>query len=49
VTGWGSLTPAEQEVARTIAGGVTNREAGEALFVSENTIKTHPSVPPRPS
>lgn len=41
VAGWGSLTPAEQEVARTIAGGVTNREAGEALFVSENTIKTH--------
>ncbi|MDX1510611.1 MAG: LuxR C-terminal-related transcriptional regulator [Nitriliruptorales bacterium] len=41
VSGWASLTPAEVDVARKVADGLTNAEAAEALFVSTNTVKTH--------
>jgi NarL family two-component system response regulator LiaR len=35
------LTPRELEILGAIAGGMSNREIGEKLFVSENTVKTH--------
>ncbi len=35
------LSEREIEVLRLLATGVGNREIGELLFVSENTIKTH--------
>lgn len=35
------LSKRELEVLREIAMGYTNKEIGEKLFVSENTIKTH--------
>jgi two-component system, NarL family, response regulator LiaR len=37
------LTPREHEILGLIAQGLSNREIGETLFVSENTIKTHAS------
>ena len=35
------LSPREGEVLQLVAKGATNREIGEALFISENTVKTH--------
>lgn len=35
------LTPRELEILRLMASGMTNREIAEAIFVSENTVKTH--------
>ena len=40
-TGWDSLTPAELEVVRLVAEGLTNREVGERLFVARSTVQTH--------
>jgi NarL family two-component system response regulator LiaR len=37
------ITPREYEILRLIADGLSNREIGERLFVSENTVKTHSS------
>jgi DNA-binding NarL/FixJ family response regulator len=37
------LTERELAVLRRIAEGLSNREIGERLFVSENTVKTHSS------
>jgi len=37
------LTPREHEILALIAQGLSNREIGEKLFVSENTVKTHSS------
>jgi DNA-binding CsgD family transcriptional regulator len=37
------LTPREHEILGLIAQGLSNREIGETLFVSENTVKTHSS------
>jgi DNA-binding CsgD family transcriptional regulator len=37
------LTPREHEILQLIAEGLSNREIGERLFVSENTVKTHSS------
>jgi DNA-binding CsgD family transcriptional regulator len=37
------LTPREHEILGLIAQGLNNREIGEKLFVSENTVKTHSS------
>ena len=35
------LTPAESKVLRMIVGGMSNKEIGFALDVSENTVKSH--------
>jgi NarL family two-component system response regulator LiaR len=37
------LTARELEILALIAQGLSNREIGEKLFISENTIKTHSS------
>ena len=37
------ITPRELEILEQIAAGRSNREIAEALFVSENTVKTHSS------
>jgi DNA-binding CsgD family transcriptional regulator len=37
------ITPREHEILGRIAEGLSNREIGERLFVSENTVKTHSS------
>jgi NarL family two-component system response regulator LiaR len=37
----GDLTERETEVLRHLAHGRTNREIAEALFISEETVKTH--------
>jgi DNA-binding CsgD family transcriptional regulator len=37
------ITPRELEILEGIAAGLSNREIGERLFVSEHTVKTHAS------
>jgi DNA-binding CsgD family transcriptional regulator len=37
------ITNRELEILELIAGGMSNREIAEKLFVSENTVKTHSS------
>ena len=37
------LTPRELEILGLIAQGLSNKEIGERVFVSENTVKTHAS------
>ena len=37
------ITPRELEILQQIALGLSTREIAEALFVSENTVKTHSS------
>ncbi|HEX6160368.1 MAG TPA: LuxR C-terminal-related transcriptional regulator [Thermoanaerobaculia bacterium] len=37
------ITAREHEILVLIAQGLSNREIGEKLFVSENTVKTHSS------
>jgi DNA-binding CsgD family transcriptional regulator len=41
--GWDSLTPAEVEVVRQAAAGLTNSEIAERLFIARATVKTHVS------
>lgn len=38
-----AITPREHEILGLLAEGLSNREIGERLFVSENTVKTHAS------
>lgn len=37
------ITPREHEILHLIAEGLSNREIGEKVFISENTVKTHSS------
>lgn len=37
------ITPREHEILGLIAEGLSNREIGARLFISENTVKTHSS------
>ena len=37
----GNLSPREIDVLRQVAFGRTNRDAAAALFISEETVKTH--------
>jgi DNA-binding CsgD family transcriptional regulator len=39
--GPGPLSQREQEVARLVADGLTNKEIGARLFISEHTVDTH--------
>lgn len=36
-----TLTPRELEIVRLLAQGLTNREIGQASFISESTVKFH--------
>jgi two-component system response regulator DevR len=38
-----SLTQREREVLDHIAGGLTNRQIGEAMFLAEKTVKNYVS------
>ncbi|OBK95942.1 transcriptional regulator [Mycobacterium asiaticum] len=40
-TGWGSLTPMEQDVVRLTSEGLSNKEIGGRLFISPRTVQTH--------
>jgi len=35
------LSPRERDVMRLVASGLSNRDIGDALFISEETVKTH--------
>lgn len=37
----GPLTRREMEVAKLIAGGLTNRQIASTLYVTEGTVATH--------
>jgi DNA-binding CsgD family transcriptional regulator len=41
LSGVAALTPSERRVAEFAAGGLTNREIAQALFVTEKTVETH--------
>jgi CRP-like cAMP-binding protein len=38
---WDLLTPAEQQVARLVADGLTNGKVAEELFLSRHTVESH--------
>src|SRR5271169_4559738 len=40
-TGWASLTPAEQEVARLVSAGLRNDAIARRLFIAPGTVKVH--------
>jgi DNA-binding CsgD family transcriptional regulator len=39
--GWQDLTTTEQRVARVVASGLTNREAGRRTYMSPHTVDAH--------
>jgi DNA-binding CsgD family transcriptional regulator len=41
LSGVESLTPSERRVAQMAAGGPTNREIAQALFVTPKTVEVH--------
>jgi DNA-binding CsgD family transcriptional regulator/Tfp pilus assembly protein PilF len=40
-TGWGSLTPAECDVVKLVAEGLTNKDVAGRLFISPRTVQSH--------
>jgi predicted ATPase/class 3 adenylate cyclase/DNA-binding NarL/FixJ family response regulator len=40
-SGWGSLTPMENDVVRLVREGLGNKEVGARLFISPRTVQTH--------
>lgn len=40
-TGWASLTPAELDVVRLVAEGLSNPEIAKRLFISPRTVQAH--------
>jgi DNA-binding CsgD family transcriptional regulator len=40
-SGWGSLTPMENDVVRLVAEGLGNKDIGARLFISPRTVQTH--------
>ena len=40
-TAWDQLTPQELQIAELAAGGLTNREIGERLYLSHRTVGSH--------
>jgi DNA-binding CsgD family transcriptional regulator len=40
-SGWGSLTPMEQDVVRLVREGLGNKDIGVRLFISPRTVQTH--------
>lgn len=40
----GELTPRESEVLRLVAGGLSNRQIAEQLYLTEGTVKNHVSA-----
>ena len=41
ISGVEALTPSERRVAELVAGGHTNREIAETLFLTKNTVAWH--------
>ena len=39
--GWASLSPTERQIVDLVADGMTNREIGERLFMSDRTVQGH--------
>jgi predicted ATPase/class 3 adenylate cyclase/DNA-binding CsgD family transcriptional regulator len=40
-TGWASLTPAEHDVVKLVAEGLTNKDVAARLFISPRTVQAH--------
>ena len=40
-SGWGSLTPMENDVVRLVTEGLGNKDVGARLFISPRTVQTH--------
>jgi DNA-binding CsgD family transcriptional regulator len=40
-SGWGSLTPTEQDVVRLVAEGIPNKDIATRLFISPRTVQSH--------
>ena len=40
-SGWGSLTPMENDVVRLVAEGLGNKDIGARLFISPRTVQSH--------
>ena len=40
-SGWGSLTPMENDVVRLVREGLGNKDIGARLFISPRTVQTH--------
>jgi DNA-binding NarL/FixJ family response regulator len=40
-SGWGSLTPTEQDVVRLVRKGLANKDIAARLFISPRTVQSH--------